>query len=122
MVGTFRSGTNLTKHCLKTHFQVDPVFSEWFWKHGLPPTLIKVPIPPTVPIIVLSRDPIELNVALYRFWQARRPELYLGENISQFVRRRFITYDNTGGNVCPQYYHQRWSVDSIVKCNGPKQI
>lgn len=61
------------------------------------------PLPPNIPILVLSKDPVALNASLYRFWQARRPELDIGENISEFVRRRFIVYDSTNGNVRPHY-------------------
>ena len=67
VVGTFRSGTNLMKHMLETHFRAKVVFSEWFWKHGLPPTSIKCPIPDDVPIVVMTKDPVSLNESLYDF-------------------------------------------------------
>ncbi|WP_068110203.1 hypothetical protein [Tropicimonas marinistellae] len=104
VVGTFRSGTNVTQTCLEQYFHTRVVFNEWFWKHGVPPTEIKRPIPRKVPILVMSKDPVELNRSLYRFWQARRPELDVGRNISEFIRRRFIVYDNTGGDSRPRYY------------------
>lgn len=103
VVGTFRSGTNLMKHCLEAHFEAAPVYNTWFWKHGVPPTGIQVPVPPDVPIVVMSRDPVATNASLYRFWQARRPDLDLGATISDFVRRRLVVYDNTEGDRLPRY-------------------
>lgn len=105
VVGTFRSGTNLTAHMLNEYYRADAVFSEWFWKHGVPPTQIKSPLPNHVHIVVVSKDPIKLNASLYRFWLDRRRELNVGDNIAEFVRRRFIVYDNSGGNVRPRYYY-----------------
>lgn len=105
VVGTFRSGTNVTQHCLETFFRTKVVFNEWFWKHGVPPTEILRPVPEEVPILVMSKDPVELNASLYRFWKLRRPELDIGENISDFVRRRFIVYDNTRDDTRPRYYY-----------------
>ncbi|UWQ16045.1 hypothetical protein K3556_15795 (plasmid) [Aliiroseovarius sp. M344] len=105
VVGTFRSGTNLAAHMLNEYYHSDAVFSEWFWKHGVPPTQIKCPLPKQVHILVLSKDPLKLNASLYRFWLEKRPELDAGDNISEFIRRRFIVYDNTGGNVRPRYYY-----------------
>lgn len=105
VAGTFRSGTNLTHHCLKTHFEAEPVYNEWFWKHGVPPTCLQRPLPPEVPVVVMSKDPIDLNASLYRFWQARRPELEIGASLSEFVRRRFVVYDNSRSNIDPKYYY-----------------
>lgn len=107
VVGTFRSATNAAKSALKSHYHVEVVFNQWFWKHGVPPTLplSPTPIPRSVPIIVMCKDPVALNESLFRFWRARRPELQVGDDISKFVRSRFVTYDNTGGNVRPFYYY-----------------
>lgn len=105
VVGTFRSGTNLTRYCLQRFFRTDSVFNEWFWKHGVPPTGIQRPIPSDVPIVVMSKDPCEVNVSLYRFWQARRPELAIGNSLSEFIRRRVVVYDNSRANIDPKYYY-----------------
>ena len=104
VVGTFRSGTNVTRHCLERFFYARAVFNDWFWKHGVPPTEIQREIPVGLPIVVMSKDPVALNQSLYRFWLARRPELDVGKNVSEFIRRRFIVYDNTGANNRPRYY------------------
>ncbi|MGY6695791.1 MAG: hypothetical protein ACXIUW_07150 [Roseinatronobacter sp.] len=120
VVGTFRSGTNLMKHVLETYFHARVVFSEWFWKHGVPPTALKTPVPRHVPIITVTKDPVALNESLYAFWRKRRPELDIGRNLSEFVQRPFIVYDNTGGLNNPQYlfatptdywnqYHFSWT-------------
>lgn len=107
IVGTFRSGTNAAQSALMSHYRVHAVFNQWFWKHGVPPTLptSPSPIPRSVPIIVMCKDPVALNESLFRFWRARRPELQVSDDISKFVRSRFVTYDNTGGNVRPFYYY-----------------
>jgi hypothetical protein len=103
IVGTFRSGTNLLKFVLEQHFHTDVLFSEWFWKHGVPPTSVMYPTPISVPIVVVTKDPIAFNASAYNFWKTRRPELDCGRSISEFVRRRFIVYDNTGGLIKPKY-------------------
>ena len=105
VVGTFRSGTNVTQTSLEQFFYTKAVFNRWFWKHGVPPTEILRPIPKDVPILIMSKDPIELNISLYRFWTLRRPELDIGANISEFIRRRFIVYDNTHDDTRPRYYY-----------------
>lgn len=105
IAGTFRSATNVTQAALKTHFRVNPVFNDWFWKHGMPPTLPMgpAPIPKDVPIIVMSKDPVAFNESIFRFWRARRPELNVGDDIGAFVRSRFLVYDNSGGDTRPRY-------------------
>ncbi len=103
VAGTFRSGTNLLKHLFSENYRTDVVFSRWFWKHGLPPTQIKKPIPDRVPIVVITKNPIALNISLYRFWQIRRPELSVGRSISEFVRKPLIVYDNSNKCRDPQY-------------------
>ncbi len=103
VVGTFRSGTNIAQHCFETFFHATPVFNEWFWKHGVPPSGIQVQVPSYVPIVVMSRDPVSFNLSLYKFWLARRPELDAGKNISDFIRRRLFVYDNTDGLIRPKY-------------------
>ena len=70
----------------------------------MPPTCLKQPIPVGVPVVVMSKDPVALNASLYRFWQARRPELEIGATLSEFIRRRFIVYDNCRNNIDPKYY------------------
>ncbi|MCV2881236.1 hypothetical protein [Actibacterium sp. XHP0104] len=105
VAGTFRSGTNLAHHCLGEFFKTKPVYNTWFWKHGVPPTNLQKPIPEHVPILVMSKDPATLNISLYRFWKARRPELVVDTTLSQFVRRRFVVYDNSRGNIDPKYYY-----------------
>lgn len=105
VVGTFRSGTNLLKWLLQEHYRVKVVFSKWFWKHGVPPTRMfaRTHLSPPVPIIVLSKDPVAHNLSLYRFWKARRPELDVGRNISEFVRKELIVYDSSYGARAPHY-------------------
>lgn len=105
VAGLFRSGTNLTKWCLQRYFKVKPVFNEWFWKHGVPPTCIQKAIPKKVPVVVVSKDPVSINVSLYRFWRARRPELDVGNSFSDFIRKRFIVYDNSRNCIDPMYYY-----------------
>ena len=68
VVGTFRSGTNAMKACLEEYFDVEVTFNEWFWKHGVPPTGIRCPIPRDVPIIVMSKSPCDFQESLYPFW------------------------------------------------------
>jgi hypothetical protein len=104
VAGPFRSGTNLMKYYLDESGGVEVVFSQWFWKHGLPPSTEEVAIPDTVPIAIMARDPEQLNISLFKFWKKRRPELDAGHNISEFIRKPLIVYDNTGGNVRPKYY------------------
>jgi len=106
VAGTFRSGTNLVSHLLSSHYQVAPVFNEWFWKHGLPPTSIKSPLPRNVPVILMSKNPFDHNISLYRFWQSKRPELCTGETFSEFIRKKFIVYDNSRNNLDPKYIFQ----------------
>ncbi len=103
VVGTFRSGTNLLKFMLEENFYAEVVFSEWFWKHSVPPTSVLCPIPDSVPIVVVTKAPIPLNASLYNFWKIRRPELDCGSSISDFIRKRFLVYDNTGGLIKPKY-------------------
>src|SRR5690606_41420641 len=103
VVGTFRSGTNLTKHLLEKHFKAKVVFSKWFWKHGVPPTSIKTPIPPNVKVIVCSKHPVSLNKSLYSFWKKTRPSRLNSMSLSDFVRNEFVVFDNSRkGN--PEYY------------------
>ncbi len=105
IVGVFRSGTNLLKTTLETHYTVRPVFSHWHWKHGLPPTLPKAGwyAAPPVPMVVISKAPEEVNVSLHRFWDRTRPELGQGVSFSDFIRRDFIVYDNSFKPFGPQY-------------------
>lgn len=103
IAGTFRSGTNVAQYCLREFFNVTPVFNEWFWKHGMPPTCIKRPIPKNVPVLIMVKEPVSFNVSLFRFWRARRPELNVGLDLSEFVRQRLIVYDNTGDCISPKY-------------------
>ena len=103
VVGTFRSGTNVTKHSLEHAYKTEVVYNRWFWKHGVPPTGLPRPIPDHVPVLVMSKDPIDFNRSLYRFWKARRPELDTGNSLSEFIRRELIVYDNTRGLHHPKY-------------------
>ena len=105
IVGTFRSATNAIQTALAEHYEVEPVFNDWFWKHGVPPTTPSNPviIPQAVPIIVMSKDPVAFNESIFRFWRARRPELNVGDDISVFIREKFVVYDNTGGDTRPRY-------------------
>jgi hypothetical protein len=77
-------------------------------------------VPDDVPIVVMTKEPVSLNESLYNFWKKRRPELDLGQDISEFIRRRLFVYDNTGGLVRPKYvfptptdywnqYHFSWT-------------
>lgn len=119
VIGTFRSGTNLMKYFLEEHFQTEVLFSEWFWKHGLPPTHLKTPVPKTVPIILVTKEPTALNASLYHFWKKTRPELVTGQTMSDFISSPFIVHDRTGGGRLPEYlfptpteywnqYHYAW--------------
>lgn len=92
------------KYYLEEHTSSNVVFSKWFWKHGLPTTTEHKLIPNNVPIINMTRDPIDFNLSIYKFWKKRRPELVNGESISEFIRKPLIVYDNTGGNIRPKYY------------------
>ncbi len=103
VVGAFRSGTNLMKHLLETHYSVDVVFSRWFWKHGLPPTRRRSPIPRRVPIVVMTRNPVDLNLSLYNFWCQRRPTLIGDASIGEFVRSPLIVNDPSRGARSPFY-------------------
>ena len=120
VVGTFRSGTNLMKWMLESHYGTEVHFSRWFGKHGLPPTSILRPIPDDVPIVVMTKDPVKLNASLYSFWQKRRPELSVGDNFEDFITQPLVVYDNTDGQLRPQYrfatptdywnqYHFSWT-------------
>ena len=107
VVGAFRSGTNAMKTCLEGNFEVNVTFNEWFWKHGLPPSGIQSPIPPEVPIIIMSKSPVNFQISLYPFWLHRRVSLHSGENISEFIRSEFLVYDNTRGDfVTPTYWYR----------------
>ena len=69
IVGTFRSATNAIQTALAEHYEVEPVFNDWFWKHGVPPTTPSNPviIPQAVPIIVMSKDPVAFNESIFDF-------------------------------------------------------
>ncbi len=107
------------KWALEEHFKTRVVFSRWFWKHGVPPTTSKCPVPANVPVVVLAKDPYRLNESLFDFWKKRRPELNIGDSLSEFVRNPFVLYDNTYGLTTPHYrytsptdywnqYHYAW--------------
>lgn len=103
IAGPFRSGTNLMKFYLTKHSSADVVFSKWFWKHGVPPTTDPLAVPSGVPIGIMARDPVQMNISLYKFWKKRRPELDIGNSISDFIRMPLITYDISGGRDRPHY-------------------
>lgn len=111
VVGTFRSGTNAMKVCLEEYFDVEVTFNEWFWKHGVPPTGIRCPIPRDVPIIVMSKSPCDFQESLYPFWLHRRPNLDAGKSISEFIRKELIVFDNSGGNLGRPKYSFRCPTD-----------
>lgn len=91
------------KHLLEQHFETEVVFSNWFWKHSLPPTSIKCQLPHDLPIIVMTKDPFRFNESLYEFWRTRRPNLDRGKNLSEFVNKPLIVYEYTKGKVSPEY-------------------
>ena len=104
IVGAFRSGTNATKSCLERFFWVDAVFNRWFWKHGLAPSFTENPVPEDVQVLLLCRHPLAWVLAMHRFWRERRPELNVPQSFSEFLRKPFVVYDNTGSQQRPHYY------------------
>lgn len=104
VVGAFRSGTNATKTCLERFYHVEVVFNRWFWKHGLPPAELNHPLPQSVPVLLLSRDPVTWALAMHRFWRERRPELNVPGLFSDFLRQPLIVYDNTGKSCRPRFF------------------
>ncbi len=107
VVGIFRTGTNLARDLLEEHYRVKVCYSKWGWKHGLPPSLPlggrQLTYP--VPTLVMSRDPVDANLSLYKFWQKTRPELDTGGSLSAFIRQEFIVYDNSTAGM-PHYLYQ----------------
>jgi hypothetical protein len=125
IVGVLRSGTNLLKATMETHFKTKALFSEWHWKHGVPPTLPAKGFckSPPVPIVVISKDPVSLNASLHWFWEKTRPELGTGRTLSEFVRSDFILYDNSFKPIGPKYCYPTptdyWNAFHYAYLNWP---
>jgi hypothetical protein len=107
VVGTFRSGTNLMKHLLEENFEVKCSFNAWGWKHALAPTLMSPSSPghlyPTLPLIVMVKEPVRQNVSLFQHWTRTRPGLLGGRTFAQFIRSEFLVHDNSHGGRGPKY-------------------
>jgi hypothetical protein len=93
------------KLMLERAFHVRCSFNEWFWKHGLPPTLMSHDrhLRPTAPLVVMIKEPVHQNVSLFRHWQRTRPDLLGSKDFSQFIRSELIVHDNSFGGKGPKY-------------------
>ncbi len=107
VIGTFRSGTNLMKHLLEENFEVKCSFNAWGWKHALAPTLMSPSSPahlyPTLPLIVMVKEPVQHNVSLFHHWTRTRPGLLGGRTFAQFIRSELLVHDNSYGGRGPKY-------------------
>lgn len=107
VVGTFRSGTNLMKHLLEENFAVKCSFNAWGWKHAPAPTLVSPSSPghlfPTLPLIVMVKEPVQQNVSLFHHWTRTRPGLVGGRAFGEFIRSDFLVHDNSYGGRGPKY-------------------
>jgi hypothetical protein len=105
VVGAFRSGTNLMKWLIECSYHARCSFNQWSWKHGLPPTTLSAAGHgrPSVPLVIMVKEPVRQNVSLFRHWQRTRPHLLAGRSFSQFVRAELIVHDNSYGGRGPKY-------------------
>jgi hypothetical protein len=73
IIGTPRSGTNLTKYLVERHLGVRAIFNRGFWKHAIFPSLIEDNTLTFggMPVVVVSRDPISQIYAWYRLARER---------------------------------------------------
>lgn len=69
VMGTPRSGTNLTKHLVERYLKTPVVFDQGFWKHGIFPALMSGRDLQygELPILVASKDPVTQILSWYRY-------------------------------------------------------
>ncbi|MEO5756627.1 MAG: hypothetical protein ABIQ51_07195 [Mesorhizobium sp.] len=90
VMGTPRSGTNLTKYLIQHYLKAPVVFDRGFWKHGVFPALMNGHDMQygELPIVVVSKDPVTQLLSWFRY--ARNHSIFQPENrLGSFLRKPF---------------------------------
>jgi hypothetical protein len=101
VLGAMRSGTNLVRHLLEKHWEVEAGFSAYGWKHAGVPVLSPsgALAYPDLPILYVVKNPYAFVLSLHRYHRlavtkGHRISIDGAENLAQFLVRPVTLRDS----------------------------